>query len=324
MRVVGKRLAVSLNPALVAQSQESQVRTVSFWGDANQRTIASLTVAIIGLGSVGAMVAELLARTGVRRLILIDYDIVKVHNLDRTISAAPADVGRPKVEVAAVRLRAIATAADFEVQVVDASVVERDGFSSVLDADVTFSCVDRPWARHVLNRAAYSHLIPVIDGGILVLFRPGGKEMQSANWTVHAAGIGRPCLICQRAYTTDQVSLEQTGLLESETYIQGLPDDSPVKRRENIIAFSASVASFEVLQLVAMVSGLLGLTDPGQQRYSYYPGNVRLERVLQCESVCLTPAFAAQGDYAHAGLGQDHALTALRGGARNTQPIIQG
>lgn len=313
VRAVGKRLEVSLNPACVAQAQESQLRTVSFWGDKNQQAIASLTVAIVGLGSVGSIVAELLARTGVRRLILIDYDVVKTHNLDRTISAAPGDVGRLKIEVAAERLRAIATAADFEVQCIDASVVEQEGFSSVLDADVTFSCVDRPWARHVLNRVAYSHLIPVIDGGILVLFRPGGTEMQSANWAVHAAGPERACLLCQRAYTTDQVSLEQTGLLESESYIQGLPDDSPLKRRENVIALSASVASFEVLQLVAMVSGLLGLADPGQQRYSYYPGNVRLEQVLQCESFCLTPSFTAQGDYAHAGLGTDHAVTGLRG-----------
>ncbi len=312
VRVVGKRLAVSVNPEFAARSQDSQVRTVSFWGDLNQQAIASLTVAIIGLGSVGSIVAELLARTGVRRLILIDYDVVKTHNLDRTISATSGDIGRVKVEVAAERLRAIATAENFDVEVVNASVVESDGFSSVLDADVTFSCVDRPWARHVLNRAAYSHLIPVIDGGVLVLFRPGGEQMLSANWAVHASGPGRACLICQRAYTTEQVSLEQTGLLESEHYIQGLPDDSPLKRRENIIALSASVASFEVLQLIAMVSGLLGLSDPGQQRYSYYPGNVRLERVATCEAVCATPAFLAQGDYAYAGLGVDPALSALR------------
>ena len=321
VRVVGKRLAVSVNPEFAAESQESQVRTVSFWGDLNQQAIASLTVAIVGLGSVGSIVAELLARTGVRRLVLIDYDIVKTHNLDRTITAASGDVGRLKVEVAAERLRAIATAKHFEVEAVNASVVERDGFTSTLDADVIFSCVDRPWARHVLNRASYSHLIPVIDGGILVLFRPGGQQMLSANWAVHTSGPGRACLICQRAYTTDQVSLEQTGLLESEHYIQGLPDDSPLKRRENVIALSASVASFEVLQLVAMVSGLLGLSDPGQQRYSYYPGNVRLEHVTTCEAGCITSSFLAQGNQACAGLGVDHALAALRSQVLTMQSI---
>jgi molybdopterin-synthase adenylyltransferase len=312
VRVVGTSLSVTINPGDVAEVQETQTRTVSFWGEDNQAKIASLTVAVVGLGSVGSIVAELLARTGVQRLILIDYDVVKIHNLDRTISAGPGDEGQSKVQVAARRLRAIATAANFQVVPVDDSVVEEDGYRSLLDADIAFCCVDRPWPRHVLNRAAYAHLIPVIDGGILVRFRPGGREMLNADWSVNRCGPNRPCLICQRAYSLEMVSLEQTGLLEDPKYIQGLPDDSPLKRRENVIALSASVASFEVLQMVAMVSGLMGLPDPGQQRYAYYPGNVRIERVLQCSPECMTPSFTALGDLAPAGTAKDHGKTALR------------
>jgi hypothetical protein len=297
VRVVGCRLDISINPICVATSQETQVRTLSFWGAKNQESLASLTVAIVGLGSVGSIVAELLARTGVQRLILIDFDVIKNHNLDRTISATSNHEGLWKVDVAADRVRAIATAANFRVQAVNASVVEEDGYAALLDADVTFSCVDRPWARHVLNRIAYAHLIPVIDGGILVRFRPGGRDMLNADWSVHTGGPGRACLICQRAYTLEQVSLEQTGLLDDEGYIRNLPD--------------ASVASFEVLQLVAMVSGLMGLPDPGQQRYAYYPGNVRVERVPSCYPECMTPRFTAMADCVPAVTGYDHGRAAL-------------
>jgi hypothetical protein len=314
VRVVGSRLNVSIRPSLVAKAQETQTRTVSFWGEANQAALASLTIAIVGLGSVGSIVAELLARTGVQRLILIDFDVIKVHNLDRTISAVAADQGRPKVEVAAARLRSVATAAGFKVTSVDASVVEDDGYLALLDADVAFSCVDRPWARHVLNRASYAHLIPLIDGGILVRFRKGGREMLNADWAVHSAGPDKACLICQRAYSLEGVSLEQTGMLDNQSYIQGLPDDNPLKRRENVIALSGSVASFEVLQLVAMVSGLMDVPDPGQQRYAYYPGNVRLERYVGCRTECMTQSFLAKGDRAMRGTGYDHSKAAVRAG----------
>src|SRR5205085_10738547 len=110
-------------------------------------------------------------------------------------------------------------------------VVESEGYRSLLNADIAFSCVDRPWARHVLNRAAYAHLLPVIDGGILVRYAKGGKEMLNADWSVQTVGPDHPCLVCQNSYSLDQVTLEQTGLLDDPKYIAGLPDDSPLKRR---------------------------------------------------------------------------------------------
>lgn len=218
-RVVGAQLGVTFHPSRRVSTQGSQVRTESFWGEEAQARIAGLRVAVVGLGSVGAIVAELLARVGVRELVLLDFDRTKLHNLDRTLEATAADAKafRPKVEVAARQLRRSATAAGFIVRPVVASVVEETGFREVLDADVVFSCVDRPWARHVLNRAAYAHLVPVIDGGILVRFAKGTRDLLNADWSAHIAGPERPCLICRGAYTPELVSLEQTGLRDDPT-----------------------------------------------------------------------------------------------------------
>ncbi|MBR3561987.1 MAG: ThiF family adenylyltransferase [Oscillospiraceae bacterium] len=74
--------------------------------DAIMRLHAS-RVAVFGVGGVGGYVVEALARSGVGALDLIDNDTVALSNLNRQIIATHDTVGRPKVEVAAERVRSI-------------------------------------------------------------------------------------------------------------------------------------------------------------------------------------------------------------------------
>ena len=71
------------------------------------------------------MIAESLARTGFEDVTLIDFDIVKKHNLDRLNYATRRDIGRLKVGVLANYLRERATAANFKVYPVEAAVYEK-------------------------------------------------------------------------------------------------------------------------------------------------------------------------------------------------------
>lgn len=57
------------------------------------------TVAVLGVGGVGAMAAEALARTGIGRIILIDKDVVDVTNINRQIHALHSTIGEPKVDL---------------------------------------------------------------------------------------------------------------------------------------------------------------------------------------------------------------------------------
>ena len=104
VRVVGEKLDVTFNPRLAPMpvADERMVRTVSAWGEQAQADLARLHVAVVGLGSVGMLVAESLVRTGVRRITLTDFDSVKLHNLDRLAHATRQDAldERAKVDVA--------------------------------------------------------------------------------------------------------------------------------------------------------------------------------------------------------------------------------
>ncbi|MFD0962370.1 tRNA threonylcarbamoyladenosine dehydratase [Paenibacillus chungangensis] len=65
------------------------------------------TVAVLGIGGVGAIAAEALARTGVGRIILIDKDVVDITNINRQIHALTTTVGEPKADLMRDRIKLI-------------------------------------------------------------------------------------------------------------------------------------------------------------------------------------------------------------------------
>ena len=65
------------------------------------------TVVILGLGGVGSYTAEALARSAIGRLVLVDFDIVDITNLNRQIHALVDTVGKSKVELMKERIKRI-------------------------------------------------------------------------------------------------------------------------------------------------------------------------------------------------------------------------
>lgn len=65
------------------------------------------TVAVLGIGGVGSIAAESLARTGVGRIILIDKDVVDITNVNRQIHALTTTVGQQKTELMVERIKLI-------------------------------------------------------------------------------------------------------------------------------------------------------------------------------------------------------------------------
>ena len=209
--------------------------------------------------------------------------------------ATARDVGRVKVELLADFLRQRATAASFRVEPVGAAVYEERGYRAALDCDFLFACVDRPWGRYVLNLIAYSHLIPVIDGGIRARTNRLGK-IAAADWRAHTATIGRPCFQCLGQYDPGHVQMEREGMLDDPKYIEGLPKDHPLKSRENVFAFSMACASLQTLQMLALVLAPLDQPNPGSQRYHFVGGYMDEPTYGACHPECLFPSLIALGD----------------------------
>lgn len=269
VRSVGKALRVSFNPNLKPPPapREELTRAISVWGPSAQSHLSRLHVGVVGVGSVGMMIVEGLGRMGVNRVTLIDFDHVERHNLDRLLGATAKDaLNRTlKVEVAKrVFEGAATTLAPVAIPVIE-SVVDQAGYEAVLDCDLVFSCVDRPWPRQVLNVMAYAHLIPVVDGGVLVRMRK--RKCVGVEWSVRTAGPNRQCLACAGAFNMSNVGLERFGDLDRPSYIQGLDEDHPLRRNENTFAFSMALAAQELAHFVACTTELMNQPDLGNQRF---------------------------------------------------------
>jgi len=299
VRIVGNEFRVTYMDDLAPPppATGAQKRTISAWGDDCQADLVRRRVLVAGAGSVGGFIAESLARTGFEDIMLMDFDTVKEHNLDRLCYATPTDVGRPKVDVLADRLKSIATAANFRVEALPLAVYEEEGFLAALDCDAIFSCVDRPWGRYALNLIAYAHLIPVYDGGIAIRTNRH-KKLIAADWRAHAATPGRACLQCLGQYDSGFVQTEREGRLDDPKYIEALPESHPLKMRENVFAFSMNCASLQSLQMLAHVIAPLKQSNPGAQRYHFVGGFMETADFPKCEPTCEYPSFIAEGDHA--------------------------
>lgn len=313
VRVVGARLRVSFNDRLVPPPayMEEFKRTRTVWGDRSHERFARLRIGIVGLGSVGMAVAEIIARSGIERFTLIDFDEIQSHNLDRLQGTDNRhDVGLLKIDVARKLIERSATAAKVDVRGVTFSVLEEQGYRAALDCDVLFSCVDRPRARQMLNHIAYAHLIPVVDGGIAVRFRDG--RFAGAEWQAQTAAPGQPCLECLEAFIGSDADTERSGMLEDPSYMQGLPDDHRLKRNENVYPFSVNLASMEVMQFIALAAGLPQVDSFGPQRFHFVAGIMESDPTRTCRPECDIESLVARGDIFFSLTGRDHAAERAR------------
>lgn len=82
-------------------------RTELLLGSETVEQLRHKHVLVIGLGGVGAYTAEMIARAGVGRMTIVDADTVSVSNINRQLPALHSNLGKPKAEIMAARLRDI-------------------------------------------------------------------------------------------------------------------------------------------------------------------------------------------------------------------------
>ena len=83
-------------------------------GEQKVQSLSERFVVIVGVGAVGSYCTEALARSGVGRFRLVDFDTVGLTNVNRQLMATTKTVGQPKVEALKARLKEINPDAEIE------------------------------------------------------------------------------------------------------------------------------------------------------------------------------------------------------------------
>lgn len=127
----------------------------------NYERIRDFTVAVVGIGGVGSVTAEMLTRCGIGKLIMFDYDKVELANMNR-LFFRPDQSGMSKVAAAASTLQDINPDVQFEAHNYNITTVENfDNFMNKISTgglsggavDLLLCCVDNFEARMAINTA---------------------------------------------------------------------------------------------------------------------------------------------------------------------------
>lgn len=147
---------------------------------AEQARLAGCRVVLLGLGGLGGVIAEVLARAGVSALVLIDHDCFEESNLNRQVFAFAETLGRPKTEVTREFLARINP--DLRLQLAD--TITEANVAGLLDgADAVVLAADDLVPCLIAARRARALGIPVVEGYALPyanvrVFLPDGPTFE--------------------------------------------------------------------------------------------------------------------------------------------------
>ncbi len=125
-------------------------------GKTGQKKIMNCSAAVVGLGGIGCASANLLVRAGVKKLVLIDRDIVDESNLQRQLLFENSDIGKPKALAASDSLSRINGKTKLFAEACD---LDRNNVN-LLNQDIVLDCTDNLETRFLINEYCKNKRIP--------------------------------------------------------------------------------------------------------------------------------------------------------------------
>jgi hypothetical protein len=228
------------DPNVTSMVHERQVR---MFGKMGQAELSECKVAILGLGGIGSLVTEYLARLGVGHFTLVDNDIVEESNLSRIVGASAADARKKLAKVKIAKRLILAANKRAKVKLISDDIAIRSIARKVTDCDYIFLAADSMRARLVFNALVHQYLIPGVQLGSKI--RPGADgslaDVMSANRPVRP---GHGCLWCNQLIDATALAKEAKTDEERKAQEYGVEEPNPSVISLNAISAAHAVNDF--------------------------------------------------------------------------------
>jgi hypothetical protein len=218
-------------------------RQARLFGDRGQETLKRLRVGVVGLGGVGSLIVELLARSGVGELALIDPDPVDVTNLPRLVAGEPDDVNEPKLKTELAARNARRANPRIVLELIPSRVEAPQAREALTRCDWIFLAADTDAARHWVNATIHEHLIPATQAGVKVHVLADG-DIGQIHMVSRILQPGEGCLWCNELIDATRLAIDMHPDSEREQaqYVPGVP--APSVMALNSVAASEAVTHF--------------------------------------------------------------------------------
>jgi tRNA A37 threonylcarbamoyladenosine dehydratase len=176
--------------------KEQLSRNIAFLGD-KQENVDKSFVIVIGLGGVGSHAVQMLCRSGVRKIRIIDFDQVTLSSLNRHAVAKRYDVGISKVECMKKHLLEILPEADIDAV---AEMFSKESAERMLDGnpDFVLDCIDNIHTKIDLLEYCFRNKIRVVSSM--------GSGAKSDPTRIHVADISETFGNCIFSCTEDPLA----------------------------------------------------------------------------------------------------------------------
>lgn len=206
---------------------EAMTRHSTFISEFNQAKLQEMHVALIGAGGLGSILSEGLIRLGVKKLTIIDDDLVEKSNLNRLQSAKFSDVGKRKVDV--IKNYLIQLFDELDINAIAESLNSENCYDALQSADVIFGALDNDAARLTLTKFSAQFLTPYFDLGTAVTIDDKVDFKSRMFFTIPCV---TSCMNCSKFEILDRKQAEYSAvdtdmlkILRNRGYINQLPED---------------------------------------------------------------------------------------------------
>ena len=243
-RVIGQSIKrYYSSPKVWHKTQDTFDRQVRMFGSYGQTILQNSKVAVVGLGGVGSLVVEYLARLGVGHMVLIDPDPIEISNLSRVVGATRVDVETQQLKTQIAVKHARETGNEILIDAISEDVAKDSVAKKMRDCDFIFLAADSMRARLVVNALTHQYMIPAVQMGSKIRSN-SSDSIDEAMCVVRQLRPGKGCLWCNGLIDTTQLAIEAKTDEERKDQAYGTGEPNPSVITLNAVTAAHAVNDF--------------------------------------------------------------------------------